>query len=1387
MKVTSRLPRLCGLVAAAWLLAGHGFDPPVAVAQLEEVEVEIDLLEKPVRAEFHLDTASCADAGAYLQANLPVAGASNAVLFRDGAGWETTMSYVPSGGSPKIATASGSVPLAAGVQDKTFFVSVNSFLLPSQTFCFGADSPGALPTTAPPAGTCRVEAAATEAAPSSCSLSECATLLRVRPSITGEADILAALSPSAEVPCRVEARDSSSPSGCAYSRIPVTLTLDQLVRGAEVIPLLVGGGRDLKVSVSCFFDVWDFPTHLGERLDTRAGDRIAEVDLSSGCACLPEVAVPIVLGPPPAATLTGYFDFVGQDETGTELKVTRSGSGLLGTAIPAPPAIPANRFANEYPPWKVEHLPLGPGLVEVRLWFDDGRAYASQSYPVTLADEVTDLGMTLVVAPRLVDGTLTLRNLPPAASGLALRENSDVSGQTFSTLDPAANCSDLSNRLSSSAKLDPDPPGAGQETVLRFRLPVFGVNSAQGRPDGSTACVATWSLQGFQLRFGNGPLGFAARASGFLEPDRLLFSGGSAAENEAHPEIHLCLGSITVSFAAADGALRLYAPAITTSSTGLGYSIPGDPMSGIRDVIVEAYGAPARLQAAAAAAQVEAFVPSGVQYDLTASVSIAGSGSTISIPGIKVPFDGPLACGQGYGVCVNPSDGGRPFAVDLVEGYCLQRPLVHAVAVNAGSGVSRIVTTVDGGPESSLPGPPFSQTAGVYSVPVTLPADGSEHNLRLAMTRNADGCTADDSRWVHIVRDGDLTCRDLTLPVRTGSTGIDRDDERIAGQLPYTLDGAWEHYPEVVRLQVQSGDFPIAPGATGRVTLTGPCGLTCTVNLTALPPDEPETVITSPQSDQVLSLCNAVAVTGTATAPAGSTISAVAFGSSPAGSTPPLPLQGGWGTYSAGGWSFEWHPGALAEGDYVIGSQGFDDAGRSERAISWIPVTLEKRWESRVGEHGPDMATAVAAGRDGSVYVVGVAPGAAAGPHHDQAFVARYGGCGERLAYTRFGSTADDIPYAVAQGADGDLYVVGTTFGDIDGADLTNSFSGKSDVFVAKADGQTGEIRWVRQFGSPGYDGALGVATDSNGNAYLAGYAQRIYPQIAVSPGVPRPEAPRKQPRDQWLPPWLRGAAADTGRPSPGVGMPKPPTVAFLAKFSSAGDLEWLSSDDTLSLATDVAVSASGAVVTGTRAVTEGGSQSLDSFVARYDAGGNRLQVVTSGIAGADIATDIGQTGTGDVVVGGMSGTLDLDVLKRQPHLLVPWLGCALSGERGSFVARGAQGLEERIAIPGVDVVADLAVGEQGQIAAIGWKTRPGGGPPDLAFVRVDGQAQVSVRQVPGECSRGTGIDFAPGGKLVYSGWFLPETELPAEQQPPVLEQIHGLQPLVGQRTVAPE
>jgi hypothetical protein len=111
------------------------------------------------------------------------------------------------------------------------------------------------------------------------------------------------------------------------------------------------------------------------------------------------------------------------------------------------------------------------------------------------------------------------------------------------------------------------------------------------------------------------------------------------------------------------------------------------------------------------------------------------------------------------------------------------------------------------------------------------------------------------------------------------------------------------------------------------------------------------------------------------------------------------------------------------------------------------------------------------------------------------AFVAKLNSTGSALEYSTFlGGNDYDFGFGIAVNAEGDAYVTGTTYAIFSSTFPTTSSAyqtanaGSGDAFVSKLSADGSALVYSTFLGGSGYDGARGIALDTNGNAYVTGY-----------------------------------------------------------------------------------------------------------------------------------------------------------------------------------------------------------------------------------------------------------------------------------------------------------
>lgn len=133
-----------------------------------------------------------------------------------------------------------------------------------------------------------------------------------------------------------------------------------------------------------------------------------------------------------------------------------------------------------------------------------------------------------------------------------------------------------------------------------------------------------------------------------------------------------------------------------------------------------------------------------------------------------------------------------------------------------------------------------------------------------------------------------------------------------------------------------------------------------------------------------------------------------------------------------------------------------------------------------------DIARSVAIDADGNIYLAGSTEGELDGESHAgggmDAFLVKLGPDSERIWTRVWGSAEEDEGHGVAVSSGGEVYVTGTTQGEMEaGADEVSD-----DAFLTKWTAQGDQV-WTRQWGGNSYDSALGLALESGGTILVAG------------------------------------------------------------------------------------------------------------------------------------------------------------------------------------------------------------------------------------------------------------------------------------------------------------
>ena len=305
--------------------------------------------------------------------------------------------------------------------------------------------------------------------------------------------------------------------------------------------------------------------------------------------------------------------------------------------------------------------------------------------------------------------------------------------------------------------------------------------------------------------------------------------------------------------------------------------------------------------------------------------------------------------------------------------------------------------------------------------------------------------------------------------------------------------------------------------------------------------------------------------------------------------------------------------GAFVAGS-TMGSLGGPFAGGLQFGDAWLARYDDagnQLWIVQFGTSRDEIVFALAPDGAGGVMVTGYTTGSLGGPNAGSAdaFLARYDGAGNQLWILQFGDRADDFGSALAPDGAGGVFVAGGTDNSLAGpnAGCTPQYC-SSDVFLARYD-KDGNRLWIRQFGTIAEDFAIALATDGAGGVMITG--------------------------------WTHGSL---GGPNAGFFT----NDVFLARYDSAGNQLWIrqfgtsTTDSVRALAPD---GSGGVMIAGGTDGSLGGPNAgrvpghqifyNDVFLARYDADGRQLWLHQFGTSQGEIATALAPDGEGGVMVAG--------------------------------------------------------------------------------------------------------------------------------------------------------
>lgn len=272
--------------------------------------------------------------------------------------------------------------------------------------------------------------------------------------------------------------------------------------------------------------------------------------------------------------------------------------------------------------------------------------------------------------------------------------------------------------------------------------------------------------------------------------------------------------------------------------------------------------------------------------------------------------------------------------------------------------------------------------------------------------------------------------------------------------------------------------------------------------------------------------------------------------------------------------------------------------------IAKYSATGERKWGKLFGSGKHDNAVDVAVGPSGAVYVAGCMNGESADQvgNHCEAdpFVTKFTPSGS-ISWSRAveNSSVNARAEGIAVSSSGEVFVAGETGGELGDQSYAG---GADDAFLMKYD-SSGSRQWVRLFGTPAFDVASGVAVSDSGGVFVSG---------GTSGSL--------------------GGRTVTGSRD-----------AFVARFDSSGNRQWVRLFGTGELDFATGVDAGGDGTIGLTGITQGdfagkdNRGESDAFTVAYSASGNQKWARLVGSVESEWTEDVAVDSTGAVIFAGAS------------------------------------------------------------------------------------------------------------------------------------------------------
>ncbi len=178
------------------------------------------------------------------------------------------------------------------------------------------------------------------------------------------------------------------------------------------------------------------------------------------------------------------------------------------------------------------------------------------------------------------------------------------------------------------------------------------------------------------------------------------------------------------------------------------------------------------------------------------------------------------------------------------------------------------------------------------------------------------------------------------------------------------------------------------------------------------------------------------------------------------------------------------------------GSSTSDLAGNDNNQPVEVSIMMVQQFlsgEQVISTSWRDRGTAMARDSGGNLIAVGMTWGNLDGsPNADvfhrspDVFVTKFSITGSKIWSRQFGSSQGEVVSGVAIDASGNIYVTGSTTGNLNSQTNADTTLTSADAFLVKLDA-SGSVLWTKLLGSTASDVANSIAIDSTGNVFITG------------------------------------------------------------------------------------------------------------------------------------------------------------------------------------------------------------------------------------------------------------------------------------------------------------